>query len=591
MRIKLLLVINLLLIIPFSGFSQRGDFQELKSDILNAKTDQEKMERIIILGMNYGRQFPDSLHYYADSLMSNRFEAPQLANAGQTFLSGVQDYNNGNLEGAIGKFEISSAQFEAQNNTNLFFRSMNLLGISYLRTGNADESIKIFERIIEQGTPMAEDNRSALLAAHGNLSNAHRRFGNYAKAIFHIEESMQYADSTRQKMSTNFSYLNMGQMLIELELYDKAINAFKMIDEREMEGTSMLAAFYNNMALIKDKVNQRDSAAYYYKKTMGMPSTPRVKGQFLRPAIYLSFYYSDKGKFEKALYYLEKAREQCNAYCPTPSRLEIEQAAIRMHRLQEDFESAVRYANKLENIISTEGISYTSTNSFQEISNLYEQMGQMDKALEYQRIHNELNSRSDRQTRAMRVSEQQAMLQQLQAERALNEAQIASTFYQRLSLNQWVGGLILLTAVISLYVYYKKEKANRTLKEDELDKLRNEVQEIQASPEREEYSEASFIALKSKAILKLNSILYIKSDGPYVEVFTEGKERPEIDRNTLKALLAELPDKIFIQVHRSYIVNINYIQSIYSSKLVLKNGWEINISRTFKSKVEEALKQ
>ena len=84
--------------------------------------------------------------------------------------------------------------------------------------------------------------------------------------------------------------------------------------------------------------------------------------------------------------------------------------------------------------------------------------------------------------------------------------------------------------------------------------------------------------------------MYIQSDGPYVEFFLIEKDRPEVDRNTLKNLLSELPSNSFIQVHRSYIVNVNFIKSIYSNKLILKNDVELNISRSYKDKVESALK-
>ncbi|MHA7100277.1 LytTR family transcriptional regulator DNA-binding domain-containing protein [Roseivirga pacifica] len=589
MRLNLSLIILILSIIPFQSFSQQGDFQDLKSDILNAKSDQEKMERIIILGMNYGREFPDSLHYYSDSLMSSGFQEPQLATAGQTFLEGVENYNRGNLQEAIEKFEVSSAQFNAQENTNLFLRSQNLLGISYLRIGSAEEAINIFEDIITIATPEAAEHQSALLAAHGNVSNAYKRLGQYAQAIYHIEESMQYADSTRKNMSLNFSYLNMGQMLVDLELYERALNAFSMVNENQMAGTSMLAAFYNNKALVNERMDQNDSAAHYYAKTLEMDDSPQVLNQKVRPATFLAFYYADNSEFEKSAHYLELANNYCDDFCPEPAKLRILQAAIRHYRKQEQFEKALTFAAEFESRINELGMVHLNMNGFEEIASLYEQMGEMDKALEYQKIHNELNSRSNEQTRAIRISEQQAMLNQLEAERELSKAQETSSFYQRLSLNQWIAGVVLLAIAGAFYKYYRREKEDRALKEGELSKLQEEIKDLQANT-IEEQSVSEFLTLKSKAVLRLDRIRYIKSDGPYIEVFTEEKSRPEIDRNTLKGILAELPDKIFIQVHRSYIVNINFIQAIYASKLVLKDGTELNVSRTFKSKVEEALK-
>jgi DNA-binding LytR/AlgR family response regulator len=55
-----------------------------------------------------------------------------------------------------------------------------------------------------------------------------------------------------------------------------------------------------------------------------------------------------------------------------------------------------------------------------------------------------------------------------------------------------------------------------------------------------------------------------------------------MDRNKLKTVLEELPPN-FVRVHKSYIINKNYVQAHNSAKVILKPNIEIPLSRTYKS--------
>lgn len=78
--------------------------------------------------------------------------------------------------------------------------------------------------------------------------------------------------------------------------------------------------------------------------------------------------------------------------------------------------------------------------------------------------------------------------------------------------------------------------------------------------------------------LNPNDIIFIKSDGVYVELHTVNGM--VVQRKLLKEIVDELPD-FFLRVHRSYLVNINFIEQRSSSHLILK-GQEIPVSRSFR---------
>ena len=83
--------------------------------------------------------------------------------------------------------------------------------------------------------------------------------------------------------------------------------------------------------------------------------------------------------------------------------------------------------------------------------------------------------------------------------------------------------------------------------------------------------------------VKLSEIYYVKSDSNYVEVFLEQKKH--LVRSTLKNFIDLLPEDKFIQVHRSYIVNINEITSIGDGEVNLTGDRTTPLSANYKDSV------
>jgi DNA-binding LytR/AlgR family response regulator len=92
------------------------------------------------------------------------------------------------------------------------------------------------------------------------------------------------------------------------------------------------------------------------------------------------------------------------------------------------------------------------------------------------------------------------------------------------------------------------------------------------------------ILVKTKQQIKIipvNEIIYLRSEGDYVMVISnDGKYLKE---QTMKYFESHLPKSLFIRVHRSYIVNIEYISAIESygkqnQQVLLRNGEWLKVS-------------
>jgi len=131
---------------------------------------------------------------------------------------------------------------------------------------------------------------------------------------------------------------------------------------------------------------------------------------------------------------------------------------------------------------------------------------------------------------------------------------------------------------IILIQYYSKISCiqNKEL-EDELEETNEERPIIKIKKTIES------ISVKNNSnisILKVNDIIYIQAEGDYVMIFTNDKKY--IKEETMKNLDEILP-YFFVRIHRSCIVNSNYISRIelyekQNYRLTLKTGQQLKVS-------------
>lgn len=95
-------------------------------------------------------------------------------------------------------------------------------------------------------------------------------------------------------------------------------------------------------------------------------------------------------------------------------------------------------------------------------------------------------------------------------------------------------------------------------------------QESSSNHEFKLMTDALFIKQDSLYVkIYFKDILYIKSEGVYAEIFT--KQKKYLIRETLKKLLEILPPDSFFQIHRSNIINLNYITAVNTEYVIVEN--------------------
>jgi DNA-binding LytR/AlgR family response regulator len=95
------------------------------------------------------------------------------------------------------------------------------------------------------------------------------------------------------------------------------------------------------------------------------------------------------------------------------------------------------------------------------------------------------------------------------------------------------------------------------------------------------YKNDEYIFVKEKLDLikiKISDIKWIHSDGNYLEIYCNDKFK--LIRATISSFYESLPEN-FIRIHNSYIINMNYLDIIQSSYVIINKN-KIPISKNYK---------
>ena len=154
-------------------------------------------------------------------------------------------------------------------------------------------------------------------------------------------------------------------------------------------------------------------------------------------------------------------------------------------------------------------------------------------------------------------------------------------------------------AVDYLLKPYSEERFNDALKKtyafihDKLEQNSAIRNIIEHNDEKIEFLERVVIKDGSKiTILPVDSIKWIEAQDDYVMINSEPGRF--LKKKTMKYFENHLNENMFIRIHRSYIINADYIQHLEqkgkeSYQLILKNGKELPVSKTGLSKLKSTL--
>ena len=384
------------------------------------------------------------------------------------------------------------------------------------------------------------------LIAYHNLGIAKQKLNNYPKSNQYYHRGLKLASDLKNN-KIRFSFMSgIAQNHRATKYYDSAFFYFRKANNYYSNNNNLFLASVSKMDIgmthFQKTEKKLDSAKYYFKSSIVGFKRIKNKRFISQNLSLLAEVYFQKEEYEKALKLVQESQS-----------------------ISEEINFRVNFSR-----------------NYNLIARIHDELKNPSKAKEFYSLEDKykIPSRSGFKKELNEAHSKSQAKHFVKKVEVLNEDK---TFYKRNLFIAITISLVLICAVLFL------RKRNKIVKK-EVGVLQQRLKNYKKERlDKEKSIGNQLINLKSKAILNSSEILYVKSDGHYVEYYLENKDKPEIDRNSLNEVLKTLPTLSFIRIHKSFIVNIYRIKIINSTKVMLDNGVWINLSRTYKQQLKDIL--
>ena len=444
-----------------------------------------------------------------------------------------------------------------------------------------DYAAQLEELAIETG------NNRMLAGALSTSAGAYNDLGNYEKSV---EKSIEVArleqSFTPNNLSNTYSriastYIQMQRSDMALKWFHKALNNSRKESNPRFENMAL-----SNLARLHFQDKQQDSSRFYATQLVDRVNqlTP-----FAQKVIYLQManIESEAGEIDEAFDYLNLAKNvSVRGQSPGISIgvLRVEQQLLRKKGYYDQAELVI------DSIMHMDGNLITARNYpiLLEKVGLYQEQGKYKEALaaysHYTRVKDSLMDTND-----LAIIQRSANEYDLEnKEIAFQEAMEKNAMSRTTIIVLIAISLLIIAILILVYLRYQKSKSRTIALEKQNEAIKASFEKLQHQLMQSKKAEPqASILVNSNQVVKLNHLEYVKSDGHYLDYFVQNEKLPITERKTLKERISELEISGFLQVHRSFVINIDKVKSIQSGLVVMNTGDKIPLSRTYKQRLRE----
>jgi tetratricopeptide (TPR) repeat protein len=368
-------------------------------------------------------------------------------------------------------------------------------------------------------------NKKGLAKSYLHIGVIYEKLNKLKLADYFFDASLEVSGNTNKEHKVNSSGRGMSSI-------EKTVSSLKMLNELEDgENDKLKSIVYYNLGQSLMKEERYSEAINYFKNSIKI----KIKINFLmhvdKAYFLIGQCYYKISDSENALINLNKAKAKNKK---RNQRAEIEYFLSKSYEIKPDYKKALFHSNNYK-VISDSIAQFQQNERIAEITAKYENQKQAIKIIK------------------------------LEQENQKNELEISKQENLR-----WRWFIVaLMASLIAVWLGRRFLQSQERVREVELEKehIAKKVEQIA-------------VILNNKSKVYLKELKYIKSNGNYLEFVTDSKTI--IDRNKIKAILEELPPN-FVKVHRSYIINKNYVSAVNRSNVILQTNINIPLSRTFKS--------
>jgi tetratricopeptide (TPR) repeat protein len=407
------------------------------------------------------------------------------------------------------------------------------------------ESLRIFEELGDQ---------LGISKTFINTGNIYYYLGEYAKALDHFQKALRIMEGNGYREQTGYSLANIGAIYYQIGQYENSIEylnrglqIFRVVEDRKGQTLCL-----TNLGECYRITGEFDKAFALQLETLEISRENSIKYHESGAYVNLGRTYFDAGEYEKAAdaytNSLQAALEIEHKRCESEALLGLGEVFCE----QTNYDKAVELLSQSLKIAQEGNFGEFIYKAHLALSRAYELQGDSVIALKH---HKE--------------------------------------FY---SSRQKVLGLEVLEGTEKIAVFDEdaalKQKLLRLLKNLEIDEDSNIGS--QDSSHLTQYLDKLTVKNKERIFfLKTEEIFWIEATGDYAKLHAKG-QKSYLIRERMNNLERKLDPSKFLRIHRSTIINTDFIKEISplfksESLIILTNGKEFKVSRNYQSNLQKLL--
>lgn len=547
---------------------------------LQADSPDKLIQKYIRICEKY-HQYSDTLIHYGPLLVDMN---DNKARHHGYYALGYAYQSKLDIDTAIYFFQKGLEYVDPEHQYKYFARFYRNLAICEMKRGRHKKSIWYSDRLIK----ISGNRRDSvtLASAYTTKAQAHKMTGELEAAVSDARTSLEIMEKTERPEQVN-SLFAIALIYVNMERDSLALNWFREAYRRSLKFDIPVLRnrALNNLGTHFRQMGMLDSSSYYYEVLLNNKDELRARQVLLLyqnladNAIQLkSFARADS--FVSLGYQILRdgnAAQRKNELLHVHSRLE--EARGNYSLAGELLDSCIALAQKSERLLRVMSLTYHK-------SVLFEKEGKNKEALlalkAYQHLKDSISAIRD-------IGKIQEVVSEYELKRKEKQLAKAMTAYSDSKKRVlWIA--ILSFGLLGLAFWqwrsYRRSKLISAEIPDHSKVLEKHTTQFNGE-DRQTATPVYQLILKSKAVISIDKLIRVESEGHYLNFHLDHQNKPEVDRDSLTKYAEELEEFGFFRSHRSHLLNPVFIKAVYSNRILMENGEEVPLSRTFKQKLKD----
>lgn len=532
---------------------------------------------------------------------------------------GTGKYTNaiGTVFGVTGRDSLAVSYFlkaidiaKQINDNNELGKYLNNLSQAFNRMGKVDLAIQGYSEAII--ALRAANDKNNVAACYNSLGNIYTVQGNYPHALECFQSGMKIREEMKDMNAVSRSLISIGSIYFTQKNYKKALEYNQKVAEiaRNSNDEHSLAGSFINIGLIYLQTNNSE-ALDYFLKALEISQNLKIVPLQINILLNIGRFYYLQSEYDKALANFTDALIQSemagNKSSISLSKLQI----AKVYLIKEDYPKALSYALSSLDIAKSLKIIESEKDLHKILSEIYAQKNNYKNAYNHSVIFKQLNDSIYNESNVRKIAEMEFTYKFDKEKQAIALEQLKKDEIEKTKREQQQSIIVILTAcfilvsLLALYInrlYSINKRANRAIREMELEKKRLLEKEIERINGELEQNQKSLTAASLKLIQnsERDTETIRKLDSLLADTTPEAKKIIQVIMSDFKQISRRTNwnefELLFQKVHSSFYENLNEsFPNLTANERRLCAFLKLNMSNkdianiTFQS--EEALKK